>query len=319
MRFIKITALAATAAIAVFAAHSTFADPGKGDVSHRVLMQGLGKVLIVNAKGEIEWEAPCPNTSHDIQMLPNGNILYHPGAATVAEITPEKKTVWEYTAKPTGSYTGVVEVHAFQRLKNGLTMVAETGNKRIVEVDKDGKVVHETPLTIDHPNSHRDTRMVRKLDNGNYLVCHEGDGMVREYDPAGKVVWSYKLDLNGRERTPNHDGHGTEVFGAIRLKNGNTLIAGGNNNRVFEVDHDGKTVWSVDQEELPGVKLFWVTTLQALPNGHIIVGNAHAGPNNPQFVEVTRDKKVVWTFNRYDLGGNDLVVGQVLDVKGVIR
>ncbi len=307
-----------TAALTVFGA-AALAAP-QNEVSHRVLMQGLGKVLIVGPKGYIEWEAPCRFTSHDIQMLPGGNIMIHPGPATVAEITPEKKTVWEYTAKPAGSYTGPVEVHAFQRLKNGLTMVAETGNRRIVEVDKEGKVVHETPLTVEHPSSHRDTRMVRKLDSGNYLACHEGDGMVREYDPSGKVVWFYKLDLNGRERAPNHDGHGTEVFGAVRLQNGNTLIAGGNNNRVLEVDKDGKIVWSVDQEELPGIKLFWVTTLQVLPNGHIIIGNTHAGPSNPQFIEVTRDKKVVWTFNRYDLGGNDLVVGQVLDVKGhVIR
>jgi hypothetical protein len=289
-------------------------------VAHRVLMQGLGKVLIVGPKGDVEWEAPCPFTSHDIQMLPNGNILIHPGPATVEEITRDKKTVWEYTAKPKAPYDGPVEVHAFQRLKDGLTMVAETGNKRIVEVDTDGKIVHETPLTVEHPNPHRDTRMVRKLENGDYLVCHEGDGAVREYAPDGKVVWEYRLDLNGRPRTPNHDGHGTEVFGAVRLKNGNTLIAGGNNNRVFEVTPEGKTVWSVDQEELPGIKLFWVTTLQVLPNGHIIVGDTHAGPTNPQYIELTRDKKVVWTFNRYDLGGNDLVVGQVLDVKGsVIR
>jgi hypothetical protein len=287
-------------------------------VAHRVLMQGLGKVLIVGQKGDVEWEAPCPFTSHDIQMLPNGNFLIHPGPATVAEITPQKQTVWQYTAKAEAPYSGAVEVHAFQRLKNGLTMVAETGNKRIIEVDHDGKIVHQTPLTVDHPNPHRDTRMVRKLDNGDYLVCHEGDGAVREYAPDGKVVWEYRLDLNGRPETPNHDGHGTNVFGAVRLKNGNTLIAGGNNNRVLEVTKGGKIVWSIDQEELPGIKLFWVTTLQVLPNGHIIIGNTHAGPSNPQYIEVTRDKKVVWTFNRYDLGGNDLVVGQVLDAKGTV-
>ena len=81
-------------------------------------------------------------------------------------------------------------------------MVAESGNARIVEVDQDGKIVYELPLTVDKPNPHRDTRMARKLDNGNYLVCHEGDGKVREYDPTGKVVWTYTLDLGGRPRSP---------------------------------------------------------------------------------------------------------------------
>ena len=159
-----------------------------------------------------------------------------------ARSRPDKKIVWKYEAKPKAGYKGRVEVHAFQPLPDGRRMVAETGNKRIVEVDRDGKIVKEVPLTVDKPDPHRDTRMVRKLDNGHYLVCHEGDGAVREYDDTGKVVWEYKLDLAGRPRSPGHgpEGHGTEVFGAIRLPNGNTLIAGGNNNRVLEVTPDGR-------------------------------------------------------------------------------
>ncbi|MHA0112013.1 hypothetical protein ACXYUI_33900, partial [Klebsiella pneumoniae] len=73
-------------------------------------------------------------------------------------------------------------------------------------------------------------------------------------DGSGKVVWSYRLDLGDRPRTPGHDGHGTEVFGAIRLRNGNTMIAGGNNNRVIEVTPEGKVVWSIEHNELPGIR-----------------------------------------------------------------
>ena len=289
-------------------------------ITHRLLAQDRGKVAIVSATGAIEWEAPCPFVSHDIAMLPNGNILLHTGPATIVEMAPDKKVVWEHTSQPKAGYQGAVEIHGFQRLKNGLTMIAETGNLRIIEVDKDHKIVHEVPLTVTHPNSHRDTRMVRKLDNGHYLVCHEGDGMVREYDGKGKVVWDYTIDLNGRERTPGHEGHGVEVFGAIRLKNGNTLIAGGNNNRVIEVTPESKIVWSVEQDELPGVRLHWVTTLEMLPNGHLVIGNTHAGPDYPQLVEITREKRVVWTFKDFQNFGNDLVASQILDVKGnVIR
>src|SRR5439155_25011061 len=201
----------------------------------------------------------------------------------------DKKVVWSYEAKQKPGYTGRIEIHAFQRLDDGRTMVAESGNARIVEVDKVGKVVHELPLTVEHPNPHRDTRMARKLANGHYLVCHEADGKVREYDPAGKVVWTYVLDLAGRPRSPGHgpEGHGTEVFGAVRLPGGNTLIACGNGNRVIEVTPEGKTVWELKQDELPGIKLAWVTTLQVRDNGNIIVGNCHAGPENPQLTEVT--------------------------------
>jgi hypothetical protein len=297
-------------------ASSAFA--GDTPVSHRLIGQDKGKVAIVGTDGKIEWEYPCPFVSHDIQVLPNKNILIHNAPASIIEVTPDKQIVWQYQGKPKAPYTGAVEIHGFQRLKNGRTMIAETGNLRIIEVEKDGKIAVEVPLTVNAPNSHRDTRLVRKLDNGNYLACHEGDGMLREYDKTGKVVWSYKMDLNGQERTPGHDGHGTEVFGAIRLKNGNTMIAGGNNNRVFEVTPEGKTVWSIERDELPGIHLCWVTTLQQLPNGNLIFGNTHAGPDNPQLIEVTRDKKVVWTFKDWTNFGYDFVASQVLDIKGKV-
>src|ERR1051326_1615977 len=134
--------------------------------SRRVIAQDKGHVAIVNDKGDVEWEVSCPYNSHDIAVLANGNFLLNTGAATVVEMTPEKKIIWRYEAKPKPGYTGRVEVHAFQRLDDGLTMVAESGNRRIVEVDRDGKVVHEVPLTINKPDPPRDTRLARKLANG---------------------------------------------------------------------------------------------------------------------------------------------------------
>jgi hypothetical protein len=291
---------------------------------YKVLGADKGHIRIVNAKGEVEWEAPNATAReiHDIQMLPNGNVLFQTSYITVVELNRDKKVVWQHESKPKAGYDGKVEIHSYQRLKNGLTMISESGNSRILEVDKDDKIVHEIPLTVAKPNSHRDTRMVRKLDNGHYLVCQEGEGKVREYDDKGKIVWEYALDLNGRPRSDGHgpEGHGVEVFGAIRLPNGNTMVAGGNNNRVFEVTPAGKIVWSVDQKELPGITFAWMTTLQLLPNGNLIIGNTHAGPDNPQLIEVTRDKKVVWQFKDWNNFGNNLVAAQVLGIKGkVIR
>jgi hypothetical protein len=289
--------------------------------AYRVLAQDKGHVALVGKDGKVEWEVECKYNSHDIHLLPNGNFLLHTGPATVTEMTPDKKVVWRYEAKPACDNKGRVEVHAFQRLPDGTTMVAESGNRRIVEVDRDGKIVRQVPLSVKRPDAHRDTRMVRKLATGNYLVCQEGDGLVREYDAAGKTVWEYALDLGGKKEAPGHgpEGYGTSVYGAIRLANGNTVIAGGNNHRVLEVDRAGKVVWSLDQKELPGITLAWVTTLHALPNGNLIVGNCHAGPDQPQLFEVTRDKKVVWTFRNRQVFGNDVAAAQVLDIPGVIR
>jgi hypothetical protein len=289
---------------------------------NRVFAVDNGHAAIVDSKGTVEWEYPCHTDGHDSSVLDNGNVLLRIETAKIAEISPDKKIVWEYESKPIAGNTSHVEVHSFQRLSDGLTMIAEGGNRRIIEVDKEGKIVHEIPLVVEHPNPHVDTRLVRKLDNGHYLVCQGGDSTVREYDGAGKVIWSYKLDLDGRPASGGHgvEGHGTEPYGAIRVPNGNTLIATGNGNRVIEVSPEGKVVWSVGQHELPGITLAWVTTLELLPNGNLIFGNCHAGKENPQLIEVTRDKRVVWTFKDFKTFGNSTAAAQVLDVPGkVIR
>jgi hypothetical protein len=71
------------------------------------------------------------------------------GPATVGGGEPRQEVVWKYESKPKPGYKGRVEVHAFQRLDKGITMIAESGNRRIIEVDRDGKIVHELPLTVE--------------------------------------------------------------------------------------------------------------------------------------------------------------------------
>jgi hypothetical protein len=301
------------AAVAAAAAVSTARTVSAETKGHRFAAQDKGHVAIIGTDGRVEWEVPCRHNSHDLAVLPNGNVLVHDEPAGITEYTPDKKVVWQWRSRPAAPYSGRVEIHAFQRLKNDITMIAETGNKRIIEVDKSGAVIASVPLKVDNPDPHRDTRRVRKLPSGNYLVAHEGDGCVREYDKTGRVVWEYKLDLNGLPETETHRGHGTKVYSALRLKNGNTLIGGGNNNRVFEVTREGKIVWSIEQNELPGIKLTWITGLEVLPNGHILVVNTHGGEGNPQMFEVTRDKKVVWTYGDWNVFGDSLCAVQTLD------
>jgi hypothetical protein len=300
----------------------TSTQPSSPQRSYRVLAQDTGHVAIVDAHGGVAWEVECKHNAHDIGRLTNGNLLLHVGPARIVEMTPAKEIVWQYEARPRAGSTERVEIHAFQRLPDGLTMVAESGNRRLVEVDRQGRIVHEIPLVVEHPNPHRDTRLARKLTSGNYLVCHEGDGKVREYDRDGRVVWTYTLDLAGRPRSPGHgvEAHGTEVFAALRLKNGNTLIACGNGNRVIEVTPAGQTVWSIEQNELPGIQLAWVTTLEVLPDGNYVIGNCHAGHENPTLVEIEpKTKKVVWQFDGFEQFGNAMSNSLLLDVDDVRR
>lgn len=236
------------------------------------------------------------------------------------EIDPETdKVVWRYdSGNQNGNAGKAVEVHAFERLSDNRTMIAESGVSRIIEVDRAGTMLKEIKLQVRQPNSHSDTRLVRKLENGGYLVCHEVEGLVREYDSKGDIVWDYPIPLFDRERKAGHgvEAFGNQCFSALRLKNGNTLISTGNGHSVIEVTPEKKVVWSLHQDDLPGIQLAWVTTLQVLPSGNIVLGNCHAGEKNPQIIEITREKKVVWSFRDFDRFGDATTNTQILEVDG---
>lgn len=285
---------------------------------HRMLLQGRSQLAIVDEQGKVEWRMPWGGI-HDVHRLDDGHILVQQGAAKIAEIDPATKdVVWSYdSATQNGNLGKRVEVHAFQPLGDGRLMIAESGVGRIIEVDRQGTLLKELKLRVDHPDPHTDTRLARKLTTGNYLVCHEGDGAVREYDgELGNVVWEYAVPLFGRQPA---GGHGSEAFGnkcfaAVRLANGNTLISTGNGHSVLEVTPDKKIVWQIGQRDLPGITLAWVTTLEVLPDGHYLIGNCHAGAENPQLIELDpRTKQVVWRFHDFATFGNDVSNSLTLD------
>jgi outer membrane protein assembly factor BamB len=309
-RSISLALIFAAAAISVLPAEAA-------DTARRFAASDSSKkrIAIIDRKGDIEWEYKI-GSLHDLHVLPAGTVLFQTSMTRLLEVNPKTdKIVWEYDAANSNGNKGrPVQVHAFQRLADGVTMIAESGPARIIEVDKSGKLLKEVALKVDHPHVHRDTRLARKIDNGNYLVCHEADGTVREYDSSGEVVWSYEIPLFGKKPKGGHglEAFGNQCFSVLRLKNGNTLIGTGNGHSILEVTPKKKIAWSIHQDDLDGIQLAWVTSLQVLPSGNILIGNCHAGPDNPQLIEVTRDKKVVWKFLDFERFGNALTNSQVL-------
>ncbi len=241
----------------------------------------------VNADGTTAWSRKI-GAIHDLHALPEDHTLYQTTFRNVLEADADGEIVWRYDAPEN------VEIHAFQRLPGGATLVAESGTRRLIEVAKDGSVLVEVPLTVNDPDRHRDTRLARKTAAGTYLVAHEKDQAVREYTADGTVVWEYEV--------------GSKVYGVERLKTGHTLIGAGDGHRVIEVNPAGETVWELTSDDLPGVELVWVTTATRLANGNTVVVNCHAGPENPQILEVTPDKRVVWSFKDFARFGNSLPV-----------
>jgi hypothetical protein len=86
-------------------------------------------------------------------------------------------------------------------------------------------------------------------------------------------------------------------FVGVRLPDGNTLIACGDDHRIVEVDPQNNVVWEVTQNEIAGNVLGFAAGVQRLPNGNTVIANwpGHGGdPAQPQAFEITRDKEVVW-------------------------
>ena len=287
---------------------------------HRFLANEGNRLCIFDKQGELQWQMQIKQAPHDLHWLPSGNILTHQGTQLIEIDVENKEIVWSFDARKLAKAKRV-EVHSLQPIDDDRLMVAVSGEGKIFEIDRQGKVHHTLELIRDNPHPHRDTRLVRRLANGNYLVAQEGDGAVREYQPDGTLIWEYRIPMFDKKPKGGHgpEAFGNAVFSAIRLSNGNTLIGTGNGHSILEVTHDKEIVWQIHQNDLPGITLAWVTTLEAHPNGHLIIGNCHAGPKQPQLIEITKEKKVVWKFHDFKSLGNNVSNSVVLGVKDVIR
>ncbi len=238
-----------------------------------------GKVCIVEADGKVSWEQKAPSCD-DLWILPGGSILFNTGHGA-KEVAKDGKVLFEYQSAS--------EVYAVQRLANGNTFVGECTAGRLVEVAPNGKVVKSVALLpAGQSGGHAYMRNARVLKNGNYLVTRCGEKIVAEYAPDGKEVWTFKVP-------------GGVPHSAVRLASGNTLIACGDSGEpgVLEVSPDGKIVWDVTNKDLPGHPLKFLTGLQKLPNGNVLISNwlGHGEFGKaPHLLEITPEKKVVWTY-----------------------
>jgi len=258
-----------------------------------------GKVFVVDGEGKVEWTYDAPH-ANDIWVLPNGNLLFNTGHG-VKEVRRDRTVVFSYESSS--------EIYACQRLPNGNTFIGESNAGRLLEVNPAGRIVHQVrllPEGTDGGSAYM--RNARKLANGNYLVAHYGLQVVREYDADGKVVW--QVAAPGGPHS------------VVRLPDGNTLIASADRDgapaRVFEVTPDGRTVWEVRGEELPGISLKFMAGLHRLPNGNTVMSNwlGHGQFGKaPHLIEVTRDKRVVWTYADFETMQTISSV-QLLDVAG---
>ncbi|MFH1303702.1 MAG: hypothetical protein ABIK07_21815 [Planctomycetota bacterium] len=274
-----------------FAVASSVYAGDETSVKHSFL--GVGKAnqaVIIGEDGTVEWKFEMP--ASDGWVLPNGNVLLalygtkdFPNGGVVEVDRKTKQILFQYKGRQK-------ETSTVQPLPNGTFLIAELGSEpRAIIVNRDGEIVKTTPLQCQKENTHMQTRMLRLLPNGNYLAPHLLDFAVKEYNPTtGEVVQVIKTDERGREKRD-------WPFTAIRLENGNTVIACTNGNRIIETDAAGKIVWSVTNEDL-GEPLFQdACGAQRLPNGNTVIASYRTKGDQVKLFEVTPEKKVVWRYS----------------------
>lgn len=266
-------------------------EPAARAESHRLLVGGRGtyRIALIDLAGKLEWQLRVTDDCFDACLTHDGHILYTytRGAKMV---TRQGAPIWQYRSSdaPQGG-----EIHSAQPLTNGNVVVAKSGSPpRILEIDRQGKIVVNIEVKTSITNPRAMFRHVRKTPEGTYLyglMSEKADGENRklyEVDAAGQLVRTFPVSVH--------------AFAGIRLPDGHTLVSGGNGHEILEFDKDGKEVWKVAENDLPGRPLRYVSGLQRLPNGNTVVVNWQSGgPRLPQIMEITRDKKIVWEYTNY--------------------
>ena len=258
---------------------------------------GGNKIYLVDKEGKKTWEYDAQRPQ-DIWVLKNGDILfsYKEGAM---QVNRDKEVVWKYD---TGKGT---EVHACQPLPGGKILVAVSGPAEIREVDKDGKVTKTVKWEPQNKtNPHAQNRYIRKTKAGTYLISSFAQKKAKELDADGKLI--REIDQ-------------PRVHGILRLPNGNTLCSIGDAHLLREFDKDGKIVWELTENDLPGIPIRYAAGIQVLPNGNILLcnwgGHGHVG-EQAQVVEITRDKKVagqIYDFSQFNTIAGAYVIDENAD------
>ena len=194
----------------------------------------------------------------------------------------------------------------------GNVLISDQINNRVIEVNPcTGDIVwsfgSNDPNTCNAgPGTISGTNWAERLSNGLTLIAGTGipagadpalpggcvDNRVIVVDQNGNIVWQY-----GQAGVTGSGQNQLNVpVAAIQLPNGNFLITDQGNNRIIEVNHKKKIVWSYGPASGPGA-LNGPNSAEQLKNKHILI----ADQSNNRVIEITRGGKIVW---EYDAGIN---------------
>lgn len=184
---------------------------------NRVLIaeQGASRITERDFSGAIRWESVNHANLVGCQRLPNGNtvvVAYN----KVYELDRQGKEV-RTLFKPPADET----MYSGQKLPNGNVLYIGSREK-LTEVSPDGKVVRELPVSISGIG------LVRaEVVNGGWMIGTTSDLIL--LNMKGEITW--------------RSAAAARASSAQRLPGGNVLVSSDTNNKMMEVDRNGKLVW----------------------------------------------------------------------------
>lgn len=190
---------------------------------------------------------------HDVQPLPNGNVLYTVGPQKkVIEVDANAKEVWTCCA-------GLNHPLAAQRLPNGNTLIGDNGLRKVLEVDQAGKTVWEYANDEMKPAQ---IRNVHRTEAGTTLIALEGTAKLIEVNREGRIVWQWQAPEKEKRR----------LYQGRRLANGNTVMSLSHPGELVEVDPSGKVVRSIGGSKMD-IRMGWTSGFAQLPNGNWLIND----------------------------------------------
>jgi hypothetical protein len=197
-----------------------------------------GRVVEYDAAGRPRWQIEGLRVVIDAQMVgPDRVLLTEYTARVVTERNLKGEVQWQYSV--TGPPLGA------RRLPNGNTFIVT--RTQLLEVDKDGKAV----ATVDRPG---DVCAAAKRRDGS-IVLLTNAGQLVHLDAAGQELKTLSPNCQTRPVGSNID----------VLPNGHVLVPVYAQNKVLEIDEDGKTTWEAAVTN--------PSSVMRLPNGHTLVAS----------------------------------------------
>lgn len=131
-------------------------------------------VRLLDKDGAVLKEIPAPQGVHDVDLLPNGNLLRVDARENrVVEVTPDGQEVWRSTVPLLNPYEAILT-------ERDTIVIANFDRHRVIEIDRDNKVLQDVE-GFNHP------RRIQQVAEGYYVIADSDMKRVMALTPDGQT------------------------------------------------------------------------------------------------------------------------------------